>query len=105
MVAGVWATAGEALRDQPNFQKTFLPEGHAPKTGEVFRDPDLGASLRLIASDGRDGFYRGPLAQKIVQFSKEQGGMMSEQDLAEFQPEWVDPISTTYRGWTISELP
>jgi gamma-glutamyltranspeptidase / glutathione hydrolase len=105
MVAGVWATAGEALRDQPNFQKTFLPEGHAPKTGEVFRDPDLAGSLRLIASHGRNGFYRGPLAQKIVQFSKEQGGTMSEQDLSEFQPEWVDPISTTYRGWTISELP
>jgi len=105
MVSGVWATSGEALRDQPNFQKTFLPEGHAPKTGEVFRNPDLAASLELIASQGRDGFYLGPLAQKLVQFSKEQGGTMSEQDLAEFQPEWVDPISTNYRGWTVSELP
>ena len=105
MVAGVWADAGEKLRDQPNFERTFLPEGHALKTGEVFRDPDLAASLELVASHGRDGFYRGPLAQKIVQFSKEQGGTMSEQDLAEFQPEWVDPVSTIYRGWTISELP
>jgi gamma-glutamyltranspeptidase/glutathione hydrolase len=105
MVAGVWATAGEPLRDQPNFEKTFLPGEHAPKTGEVFRDADLAASLGLIASHGRDGFYRGPLAQKIVQFSKEQGGTMSEQDLAGFQPEWVDPIATTYRGWTVSELP
>jgi len=105
MVAGVWATAGQALREQPNFKKTFLTEGHAPKTGEVFRDPDLAASLQLIASHGRDGFYRGPLAQKIVRFSEELGGTMSEQDLAEFQPEWVDPISTAYRGWTISELP
>jgi gamma-glutamyltranspeptidase / glutathione hydrolase len=105
MVAGVWAEAGEIVRDQPNFEKTFLPEGHAPKTGEVFRDADLAASLELIASHGRDGFYRGPLAQRILQFSKEQGGTMTGQDLTEFQPEWVDPISTTYRGWTISELP
>jgi gamma-glutamyltranspeptidase / glutathione hydrolase len=105
MVARVWAEAGETVRDQPNFQKTFLPEGHAPKTGEVFRDPDLAASLELVASDGRDGFYRGALAQKIVEFSKEQGGTMTGQDLADFQPEWVDPISTGYRGWTISELP
>jgi gamma-glutamyltranspeptidase len=104
MVAGVWAEAGEIVRDQPNFEKTFLPEGHAPKTGEVFRDADLAASLELIASHGRDGFYRGPLAQRILQFSKEQGGTMTGQDLTEFQPEWVDPISTTYRGWTISEL-
>src|SRR5689334_10790252 len=94
MVARVWAEAGEAVRDQPNFQKTFLPDGHAPKTGEVFRDPDLAASLELVASHGRDGFYRGALAQKLVEFSKEQGGTMTEQDLAEFQPEWVDPIST-----------
>ncbi|MGI8960752.1 MAG: gamma-glutamyltransferase [Bryobacteraceae bacterium] len=105
VVAGVWARAAEAVRDQPNFRKTFLPEGHAPKTGEVFRDPDLAASLELIASRGRDGFYTGALAQKLVQFSKEQGGTMSEKDLAEFQPEWVDPISTSYRGWTVSELP
>jgi gamma-glutamyltranspeptidase / glutathione hydrolase len=71
----------------------------------VFRDADLAASLELIASHGRDGFYRGPLAQTILQVSKEQGGTMSEEDLAEFQPEWVDPISTNYRGWKLSELP
>jgi gamma-glutamyltranspeptidase/glutathione hydrolase len=104
-VAGVWAASAEAVRDQPNFRKTFLPGGHAPKTGEVFHDPDLAASLELIATHGRDGFYTGALAQKLVQFSQEQGGTMSEEDLAEFQPEWVDPISTSYRGWTVSELP
>ncbi len=82
-----------------------MPAGHAPQTGEVFSDPDLAASLQLIASHGRDGFYRGPLAQKIVRFSHEQGGTMTERDLAEFQPEWVEPITTTYRGWSVSELP
>ncbi len=105
MVSQVWSFAGQALADQPGFRQTFLPGGSAPKTGEVFRDPDLAASLQLIAAHGRDGFYRGPLAEKIVRFSTAQGGTMAEQDLADFQPEWVEPISTTYRGWNISELP
>ncbi len=105
MVSQSWASAGAILQDQPGFRQTFLPEGHAPATGEVFRDPALAESLELIAAHGRDGFYRGPLAQKLVQFSTSQGGTMTEQDLAEFQPEWVEPISTTYRGWKVSELP
>ena len=105
MVSIVWQRNAETLGDQPGFRRTFLPEGHAPRSGEVFRDPDLAASLELIAAHGRDGFYRGALARKIVEFSKEQGGTMSEQDLAEFQPEWVEPISTSYHGWTVSELP
>ncbi len=105
MVSQVWSSAGQTLEHQSGFRETFLPGGNAPKTGDVFRDPDLAASLELIASHGRDGFYRGPLAEKIVRFSKVQGGTMSEEDLADFQPEWVEPISTSYRGWNISELP
>jgi gamma-glutamyltranspeptidase / glutathione hydrolase len=105
MVSQVWKSVGPTLDDQPGFRETFLPGGHAPKTGEVFRDPDLAASLELIASHGRDGFYRGPLARTLVQFSREQGGTITEQDLAEFEPEWVQPISTNYRGWQVSELP
>jgi gamma-glutamyltranspeptidase / glutathione hydrolase len=105
MVARVWKTAGQLLEDQPGFRQTFLPNGHAPQTGEIFRDPHLAESLQLIAAHGRDGFYRGPLARKLVEFSHEQGGALTEQDLAEFQPEWVEPISTSYRGWTVSELP
>ena len=68
-------------------------------------DQTVAHSLQLVAEHGRDGFYRGPLARTLVQFSKQQGGTMTEADLADFQPEWVDPISTTYRGWTVSELP
>ncbi len=105
MVSRTWATAGAILHDQAGFRQTFLPGGHAPKTGEIFRDPDLAQSLQLIAAHGRDGFYRGSTAQKLIAFSKEQGGTMTEEDLAQFQPEWVDPISTIYRGWTVSELP
>jgi gamma-glutamyltranspeptidase/glutathione hydrolase len=105
MVAQVWAAAGKLLQDQPGFRSTFLPDGRAPKTGDIFRNPALADSLQRIAAHGRDGFYRGPLAQTLIQFSKEQGGAMTESDLADFQPEWVTPISTTYRGWTVAELP
>lgn len=104
MMAEVWQEA-PALKDQPGFSETFLPGGRAPKTGDVFRNPDLANSLQTIAAHGRDGFYRGPLAATLVRFSKKLGGMMTAADLADFQPQWVQPISTTYRGWTIFELP
>ncbi len=104
-VAAVWAHDGFELRTKPGFASTFLPGGHAPKAGEIFRDPDLAHSLTLIAEHGRDGFYSGPLAKALVDFAREQGGVLTEADLAAFEPEWVEPISTTYRGWTIYELP
>jgi gamma-glutamyltranspeptidase/glutathione hydrolase len=107
IIARGWATTGSTnkLNMHPNTMKTFLIGGHAPRSGEIFRNPDLAKSLRLIADEGRDGFYKGPTAQAILQISKELGGTMTAADLAEFKPEWVTPISTTYRGWTVSELP
>ena len=89
-----------------NSAKTYLIDGRAPRAGEVFRNPDLAASLRLIAETGRDGYYKGRHARKrFSQISRENGGTMTAADLAEFQPEWVTPIETTYRGWTVCELP
>jgi gamma-glutamyltranspeptidase/glutathione hydrolase len=107
VIARGWGTRGSLnkLSQHPNTTKTFLIGGRAPKTGEIFRNPDLAKSLRLIADEGRDGFYKGPTAQAILQISKELGGTMTAGDLADYKPEWVTPISTTYRGWTISELP
>jgi gamma-glutamyltranspeptidase/glutathione hydrolase len=105
LVAKVWEESGETLKSKAGFAGTFLPGGKAPGAGGIFKDADLARSLDRIAKYGRDGFYRGPTAQAIVSFSKEQGGVMSEADLADFQPEWVNPISTTYRGWNIYELP
>ena len=104
-MAGLWNQFGTRLASVPGFKETFLPNGQAPKPGEVFRNPALASSLRLIAEHGRDGFYNGPLANTIVQYSKAQGGTMTAADLETFQPEWVDPISVTYHGWTIWELP
>jgi gamma-glutamyltranspeptidase/glutathione hydrolase len=107
IIAERWGSEGSVkfLGEHPNSKATFLPGGKAPKTGEIFRNPDLARSLRLIADRGRDGFYRGNIAEAIVSMSKEKGGTFELPDLAEFQPEWVEPISTAYRGWTITELP
>ena len=70
----------------------------------MFRNPDLAGSLRLIAEKGRDGYYRGKTAEAIVAISREQGGTFTMADLAEFQPEWVTPIKTSYRGWNVYEI-
>ncbi len=91
--------------NRPSFTKVFVPNGTLPKVGETFKNPDLAHSLRLIGEQGRDAFYKGPIAQAILKTEKEQGGFMTAEDLADYQPEWVEPVSTTYHGWTIYETP
>src|SRR5438552_11332139 len=105
ITAGLWARSEKFLAEHPNSRATFLVDGHAPAPGQIFRNPDLSRSLRRIAEQGRNGYYQGPTAQAIVDIVREQGGAMELADLAEFQPEWVQPIQTTYRGWTVSEIP
>ena len=104
-IAAGWGRSVKMLSEHPNSRKTYLIDGtRAPKVGEVFRNPDLAGSLRLVAEKGRDGYYKGKTAEAIVSISKEQGGAMNAADLAEFQPEWVTPIKTTYRGWNVYEI-
>ena len=105
VIADAWGRATDGLAAEPYAAKAFLVNGRAPKAGEVFRNPDLGGSFRLIAEKGRAGFYEGRTAEAILAISREKGGTMTAADLREYQPEWVEPISTTYRGWTVSELP
>ncbi len=105
VTAGLWARSEKMLSEHPNSRSTFLVDGRAPAQGQIFRNPDLSRSLRRIAEQGRDGYYQGPTAQAIVDIVREQGGAMALEDLAEFQPEWVQPIQTSYRGWTVSEIP
>jgi len=100
-----WAEAEPFLAQDNTLASTYLIHGHAPKVGEVFKNPGLARSLELIAQNGRDGFYQGETASKILAFSSHLGGAMTASDLAEFSSEWVDPISTTYRGWTVYEIP
>ena len=106
VIAGGWGRSADFLAAHPNSRETFLiGDGRAPMMGEVFRNPDLGASLGRIAEHGRDGYYKGQTAEAILQISEENGGTFTAEDLSEFEPQWVTPISTTYRGWTVSEIP
>lgn len=83
----------------------LLCDGRPPREGEIFRNPDMAQAFRLIAADGPDAFYKGEIAAAILAASQSRGGTMTAQDLADFAPEWVEPISTDYRGWRIFELP
>jgi gamma-glutamyltranspeptidase/glutathione hydrolase len=105
VTAGLWQQAATDTGTGAVFKATYLPDGHAPRAGEVFRNPGLAATLRRVAQRGRDGFYAGPTADAILAVLHQQGGTMTAQDLAQFQPEWVTPLHTTYRGWTVYELP
>ncbi|MBN1301463.1 MAG: gamma-glutamyltransferase [Melioribacteraceae bacterium] len=104
VIAGGWKSA-EYLKEQPGFEKTFLPGGNAPDKGEIFTNPDLANSYRLIAEGGRRAFYNDSIAEKIVGFLSEHGGYLSLMDFASHQSEWVQPESTNYRGYDVWELP
>ena len=103
IIAAAWP--GSSVGKFEPSKEVFLPNGKAPRVGEVFRSPDLGRAMRLIAEKGADTFYTGEIAQAIVATSKNLGGAFAPEDLAEWKPEWVEPISVEYRGWTVSELP
>jgi gamma-glutamyltranspeptidase/glutathione hydrolase len=105
ITAGLWSRSVEMLAADPESKATFLAGDRAPRAGEIFRNTNLAASLRRIAEQGRDGYYKGPMAQAIVDVVRERGGVMTLDDLSEFEPEWVEPLRTTYRGWTVAELP
>src|SRR5207302_233990 len=104
-ISGLWAANADFLRGNEAAARTYLPDNQAPALGQIFRNPDLARSLRLIAQGGRDAFYKGGIAKSIVETSRRHGGTLAEKDFAEFSSEWVDPISTTYRGWRVYEMP
>ena len=104
-VAMYWADAADKLRENEEAARVYLPKDHAPKTGEIFSNADLAAALEAIGAGGRDAFYKGELARKMLAGMKRHGGTMVEEDLEKFSSEWVEPISTTYRDWTVYELP
>jgi gamma-glutamyltranspeptidase/glutathione hydrolase len=100
-----WKTSRKWLITNPESRRVFLPGDKAPERGELFRNPDLARALTLVASEGETAFYKGAIAQAILKTSAELGGTMTASDLAEYSAEWVEPISVSYRGWTIYELP
>jgi gamma-glutamyltranspeptidase / glutathione hydrolase len=105
LIHGFWEGAVDAISGDAESRRVYLPNNKPPEIGQVFSNPDLAKALRLVANDGPATFYKGEIARAVLATSRELGGAMSAADLAEFAPEWVDPISTTYRGWTVYELP
>lgn len=94
-----------ALARFPGFKETYMPNGHTPAKGEIFKNPFLANTLEMIAKKGRDVFYRGKIARIIDRYMKENGGFLSYEDLKNHHSEWVKPVSTTYRGYEVWELP
>ena len=100
-----WAAAVDELRVQPGFEQAFMPRGRAPEIGERFVFADAGRTLRRIAATrGRD-FYEGETAAGLAAHAKANGGSMTVADLAAYKPDWVTPISKTYHGYTLHEIP
>jgi gamma-glutamyltranspeptidase/glutathione hydrolase len=95
----------KVLQEFPSTTKVLQPNGRWPVAGEIFRQPDLARTLKDIAKNGADAFYRGPLAAHIAQFYQANGGVLSTEDLAGYQAKWVTPISTNYRGYTFYTQP
>lgn len=105
LVAHYWAIGAQKLKDYPGFAETFLVEGRAPRKGELFRNPRLAATLEALAKGGRDAFYKGDIARRIDAYMKANGGFLSFEDLAAHTGEWVQPVSLSYRGYDVWELP
>ena len=97
--------ADKNFNKYPNFKETYYINESTPKKGEIFKNPDLARTLKLIAKKGRKGFYEGKVAQTISDFIAEQGGFLSFNDLKNHKSVWIDPVSTNYRGYDVWELP
>ena len=100
-----WDGDHDGLLTNAESRRVFLPGGKVPETGEIFRNPDIAHAFTLVADQGEAAFYRGEIAKAILKTSDELGGTMTADDLASYSAEWVDPISTKYRDWTVYELP
>ncbi|MFQ5711251.1 MAG: gamma-glutamyltransferase [Candidatus Geothermarchaeales archaeon] len=105
VISALWRGSVSLLAAHPSSAKAYLIDGRAPLPGEVFKQPDLAKTLRMIADGGRDVFYRGEIAEVIIRFSQENGGLLSLRDFAEHTSTWVEPISTDYRGYDVYECP
>ena len=105
LVASGWRASVRMLSATPTSASTFLINGQAPRAGEIFRNPDLARTLGLIAANGRDGYYKGDVAKRILASVNSLGASWTSADLSEFAAEWVEPISTNYRGWNVYEIP
>jgi gamma-glutamyltranspeptidase/glutathione hydrolase len=104
-IASAWQGGLAKLSADANARRVYLRDGAPPKVGELFRNPSLARALELIAQQGPQAFYKGDIAASLLKTSRRLQGTLDASDLAEFQSEWVEPISTDYRGWRVYELP
>jgi len=105
VIAHYFESNERRIGEYPGFKETFMPNGHVPRKGEMFRNPRLANTYAAIAHKGRDEFYMGDIARKIDAHMAEQGGLLTYDDLTVHKSEWVTPVSTNYRGWEVYELP
>ncbi len=105
MISYYWPRNVAVLEEYENFSETFTIDGRAPEKGERFRNPDLANTLRKVAEGGREAFYEGPIAETIGNYMERQGGFLSAEDMAAHESEWIDPVSTDYRGYELHQLP
>jgi len=105
IISGQWKASEKKLAADPVTAATFLPNGHPLQPGEIFANPHLAATLEAINKGGHDAFYKGPIARTIVANMQKRNGLLEERDFTEHKADWVDPISTTYRGYDVYEVP
>ena len=105
LVAYYMSSASKRFKKYPNFEDTYMVNGKTPVKGQIFKNPDLANTLKIIGKEGRNGFYKGIVAKTISKFLKDQGGFLDEEDLQNHKSDWVNPVSTNYRGYDVWELP
>ena len=105
LVAYYMSSASKRFKNYPNFEDTYMVNGKTPVKGQIFKNPDLANTLKIIGKEGRNGFYKGIVAKTISKFLKDQGGFLDEEDLQNHKSDWVNPVSTNYRGYDVWELP
>ncbi len=105
LIAKFWDLSVPRFREYPGFDETFTLGGRAPRKGEIFRNPRLAKTLGRIAEGGRDEFYKGDIARTVADYMQENGGVLSYKDMATHTSDWVEPVSTNYRGYDVHELP
>lgn len=105
LIAYYWDRSVPVLSEYPGFVETFTIDGRAPRKGEMFSNPRLASTLRTLATDGRDAFYGGEIAEKIVDYIQENGGFLTMRDMEDHTSTWIEPVSTNYRGYDVWQLP
>ena len=104
-IAHYWAVAVDRLGKYPGFTEQMTIDGRAPRKGELWRNPNLADTLEALAKEGRDAFYKGDIARSIADYMQANGGFITYEDLASHESQWVEPVSTNYRGYDVWELP